>query len=272
MKSPLARFSQVDSDPVLAVNDYDDVAPAYSKAMGHDYSAIFLEGIGPTLAPLRWHDRGVRYVDLACGSGDIACALAKRFGIRGLGFDRSERQVASAKARAAAEGLSIAFKVGDVLEAELPHSVDLITMTLDAINHLPNAESWRRLFDRVFQSLRPSGIFIFDMNTEERLLEDWRYPEVVVKESITYLQCGLHFERSENRALARILMQIFAASNGAWTRYQALVEQIAFPIPSVFQMLRETGFTEVRTLTEFDSLRQGHIFMKNREFIVASRT
>jgi hypothetical protein len=41
----------------------------------------------------------------------------------------------------------------------------------DAINHLLEFEDWERVFDTALAHLEPQGVFVFDMNSEERL--DW---------------------------------------------------------------------------------------------------
>lgn len=72
-------------------------------------------------------------VDLACGTGDLAFAIAERVaGARVSGVDASARMIEGAKARrrARAGGAAgrVAFRVGDMTRLEMPdRSVDVVT-------------------------------------------------------------------------------------------------------------------------------------------------
>lgn len=61
---------------------------------------------------------GDRFLDLACGNGNVACPAA-RAGCRVTGVDLAGRLVAQARERAAAEGLDITFVEGDVEQLPL---------------------------------------------------------------------------------------------------------------------------------------------------------
>lgn len=63
-------------------------------------------------------ERGERVLDVACGTGNLAIPAA-RTGARVTGIDIAPNLVAQARARAANEGLSIAFDVGDA--EQLPY-------------------------------------------------------------------------------------------------------------------------------------------------------
>lgn len=70
-----------------------------------DAAAEFVGRLGPR--------PGTRFLDLACGTGNVACPAA-RAGCRVTGLDLVGNLVAQARLRASAEGLDIAFVEGDV--------------------------------------------------------------------------------------------------------------------------------------------------------------
>ena len=68
---------------------------------------------------------GIALLDLGCGTGDDACALATRVGPEGrvIGVDFSETAVAEARRRAAGTALPVEFQVGDARRLDFPAAV-----------------------------------------------------------------------------------------------------------------------------------------------------
>ncbi|MEU4690271.1 class I SAM-dependent methyltransferase [Actinoplanes sp. NPDC023714] len=69
--------------------------------------------------------RGPRALDLGCGTGDLAIALA-RLGFQVTGVDFSPTAVDQARAKAAAEGLTVEFEVADATRLRLTKRFDSI--------------------------------------------------------------------------------------------------------------------------------------------------
>jgi SAM-dependent methyltransferase len=110
----------------------------------------------PALEKLARSNAGVvRVLDLACGSGDVTLALARRAARWGqrmefVGYDASEVAVGVARANARKSGLAVEFFHADVLRSELPAGFDAIACSL-FLHHLDggNAEGLlRRMADR----------------------------------------------------------------------------------------------------------------------------
>ena len=71
-------------------------------------------------------ESGARCLDLACGTGNVACPAA-RAGCRVTGVDLVGSLVAQARARAAADGLDVEFVEGDVEKLPFPdHAFDVV--------------------------------------------------------------------------------------------------------------------------------------------------
>ncbi len=47
---------------------------------------------------------------------------------------------------------------------------DVILCVFDSINHLLDFEDWKKMFVNVKKHLSPNGLFIFDINTQEKLV------------------------------------------------------------------------------------------------------
>lgn len=100
-------------------------------------------------------------VDLGCGSGLWARELLEA-GYRVLGIDISEAMVEISRQRAP----EAEFRVGSLFEAEIP-SCDAVTAVSEVLNYLFDPENEERgldrVFGRVYEALRPGGVFVFDV-------------------------------------------------------------------------------------------------------------
>ncbi len=105
-----------------------------------------------------------RILDLACGTGNLAIALARNGHIV-HGLDLSPEMIDAARSKAA--GLpGVSFDVQDMVDFRLAGIFDLVTCTYDSVNYLTNVTQVRGLFRRVAGSLAETGRFAFDSNTD----------------------------------------------------------------------------------------------------------
>lgn len=163
------------------------------------------------------------------------------------------------------------FSVGNVLAAPLPKGCDVVTMNLDAMNHLRNPADWWALLTRACESLKDGGIFLFDINTQYRLLNDWNYPEIIVKRNMTYVQLGSNPSKTGDFERRRLYMVVFLEEYRKITKHAVVVEQIAPSKERLFQELKNAGFSRVTERVWPDEIVRKHIFMKNRLFVTAEK-
>lgn len=153
MPKPIARF---DAESVR--DSWDRVADAYAKeqAAGRDYYRY--EFFGPAQLALCGEVRGLRILDVGCGNGYFARALAQR-GARVTAFDISPRMIEHAKKQETAEPLGIEYRVLDA--AALPADFDLQSFDMAtscmALQDMPQVA---KVFRGVHALLRPGGRFV----------------------------------------------------------------------------------------------------------------
>ncbi|MFW6151329.1 MAG: class I SAM-dependent DNA methyltransferase [Chloroflexota bacterium] len=106
----------------------------------------------------------VRVLDLACGTGVLAVALAEK-GHVVRGIDISPAMVEIARQRATTP--RVCFQVQDMARLRTSGPFDLVTCTYDSVNYLRSDRTLRRLFHRVAEVLTGRGLFVFDAATEQ---------------------------------------------------------------------------------------------------------
>ncbi len=115
------------------------------------------------LAWLSQHERTVNTsLDLGCGTG-VLCRILHEHGIRAQGMDFSEGMVEIARR----ENPEIQFEQADMITYLPENSVDLVTCTGDALNHIFDMADIARIFRNVHSYLSDGGLFIFDILSEK---------------------------------------------------------------------------------------------------------
>ncbi len=122
---------------------------------------------------LKKYDLDVKSVcELGCGTGQMTTLFAKK-GLEVIGIDLSPEMLMIAQDHAFEEELDILYLLQDMSSFELGESVDFICSCCDSMNYLLEEEELLETFTRVKRFLKPSGLFIFDMNTP------YKYKEVL---------------------------------------------------------------------------------------------
>jgi ubiquinone/menaquinone biosynthesis C-methylase UbiE len=127
---------------------YDEWAAPMTEDVGF-YVSLAGEADGPL-------------VELAVGNGRVAIPVAQATGRPVIGIDTSPAMLEQARARAAAAGVELALREGDMRELALVEPAALIYCPFRALLHLPTWADRRRTFERVAESLRPGGRFAWN--------------------------------------------------------------------------------------------------------------
>lgn len=128
-------------------------------------------------------------VELAIGSGRVAIPVALATGRTVIGIDSSPAMLAQARTAAAAAGVALDLREGDMRDLELDEPAGLIYCPYRALLHLRTWADRRRVFERVADSLRPGGrfawnAFAFDHHVAARL--DGQHQDEPVPHRVSY--------------------------------------------------------------------------------------
>ena len=101
-------------------------------------------------------------VELAVGNGRVAVPVAQATGRVVVGIDTSPGMLAQARANAAAAGVELDLREGDMRDLALDEPAALVYCPFRALLHLPTWADRRRTFERVAASLGPGGRFAWN--------------------------------------------------------------------------------------------------------------
>ena len=154
------------------MSTYDAFAPIYDDWSAHmtEDVSFYVELARESPGPL---------VELAVGNGRVAIPVARETGRPVLGIDASAAMLEQARQRAAAAGVDLELRQGDMRDLELDEPAGLIYVPGRSLLHLPTWANRRRVFERVHASLRPGGrfawnAFVFDPRIAVRIDGEWQ--------------------------------------------------------------------------------------------------
>ena len=129
-------------------NDVD-----YEATVAFYYEILKKEGLNPRTC-----------VDLACGTGSVTAILVEK-GLQVTGVDLSEEMLTVASQKTSGAW----FICQPLQELKLPRAVDMAVCALDSLDYITDPKDCEEAIRRIYKALNPGGIFIFDVNTPEKL-------------------------------------------------------------------------------------------------------
>ncbi len=187
-------------------------------------------------------------LDLACGTGSLTLELARR-GYEMIGVDRSEEMLAQAaeKCREAAE-IAPLFLHQSMDKLDLYGTIDACVCCLDSVNYVTSPQKLERAFQRVHTFLMPGGLFVFDVNTPDKLraLDG----QVFLDESAD-AYCVWRADYSARRRVCTYGMDLFTLEpDGRWSRAEELHEEYAYEPDELEALLNRAGFSRIKQYGE----------------------
>jgi 2-polyprenyl-3-methyl-5-hydroxy-6-metoxy-1,4-benzoquinol methylase len=152
------------------VATFDEMSLVYDNAI--DWEARLLHEM-PFLLESIPDVPNPRVLDMACGSGHHATALAS-YGCRVVGIDVSQAMLDVAQELAQKECLTPEFKLGDItkLEEVVEGKFDLIICLGNSLALLPSLDAVSSVFESVGALLRPEGLFVFQVLNFEGMVKN----------------------------------------------------------------------------------------------------
>ena len=242
---------------------YKNLASSYDRLTNDvDYEAtvefyneiLKREGVRPRTA-----------VDLACGTGSVTVLLAKQ-GIRTVGVDMSEDMLTAAWEKVMDMDEPPTFVCQKLQELRLPRGVDLAVCALDSLDYITDPADCAEAIKRAFKVLNPGGIFIFDVNTPEKLRA---MDGQVFLDEDDDVYCVWRGEFDEQTNICSYGMDLFQRRGNLWERSFEEHREYAYSQEQLINYLKQAGFSRIEVYADrqFCAPREGEqrIYFKARK-------
>ena len=226
-------------------NDVD-----YEATVAFYYEILKKEGLNPRTC-----------VDLACGTGSVTAILVEK-GLQVTGVDLSEEMLTVASQKAPGAW----FICQPLQELKLPRAVDMAVCALDSLDYITDPKDCKEAIRRVYKALNPGGIFIFDVNTPEKLRA---MDGQVFLDEDDDVYCVWRGEFDEETNICSYGMDLFQREGNAWYRSFEEHCEYAYSAQQLVGYLKDAGFTNIRVYgdrrMEAPGEREQRIYIKARK-------
>ena len=204
-------------------------------------------------------------VDLACGTGSVTAILAER-GYQVTGVDMSEEMLTEATMKTMDMENRPMFSCQRLERLRLPRAVDMAVCALDSLDYILDPQDCKEAIRRVYKALNPGGIFIFDVNTPEKLRA---MDGQVWLDEDDDVYCVWRGEFDEETNICSYGMDLFQRQGDVWHRSFEEHKEYAYSREQLTAYLRDAGFTHIEVYADriFEAPREGEqrIYFKARK-------
>lgn len=183
-----------------------------------------------------------RAVDLACGTGSVTRLLAQR-GLAVAGVDMSEDMLTVAADKCSDLMNRPMFICQKLQQLRLDRGVDLAVCALDSLDYILDPQDCRQAISRVYRALNPGGIFIFDVNTPEKLRA---MDGQVFLDEDDDVYCVWRGEFDEQTNICSYGMDLFQRQGQVWYRSFEEHQEYAYSVDQLTMYLKQAGFTGIQ--------------------------
>lgn len=203
--------------------------------------------------------------DLACGTGSVTAILARR-GMDVIGVDLSEEMLTAAFQKVQDMAHPPRFVCQPLQELYLPRGVDLAVCALDSLDYITDPADCAEAIRRIYKALNPGGVFIFDVNTPEKLRA---MDGQVFLDEDDDVYCVWRGEFDEETNICSYGMDLFQRHGEVWHRSFEEHREYAYSAQQLVGYLKAAGFTHIEIYADclFEAPREGEqrIYIKARK-------
>ena len=185
-------------------------------------------------------------VDLACGTGSVTAILAK-MGYPVLGIDMSEEMLTEAAMKTMDLEPMPRFVCQKLQELRLPKAVDMAVCALDSLDYVTDPADCAEAIRRIYKALNPGGIFIFDVNTPEKLKA---MDGQVFLDEDDDVYCVWRGEFDGETNICTYWMDLFQRQGKVWNRSYEEHREYAYSEEQLRVFLKDAGFTHIEVYAD----------------------
>lgn len=243
------------------------MAIVYDHLMNHapydQWVAFSEEAIHSSKKPIN------KIMDLGCGTGEITIRLSNK-GYEMVGVDYSTAMLNHAKKKAVSENAaSIQWVHQDIKELEGFEAVDMAISFCDVINYLIKPEDIEQAFLRISESLKPGGLFLFDVHHLPFIMEYYMNETFAdVTDEAAYI-----WFCHPGEAYGEMIhdLTFFYLNKGMYEKVTEKHYQRAYSINFYKEILKRTGFENIKVTADFATKHQNIDENATRIFFSATK-
>ena len=187
-------------------------------------------------------------LEIGCGTGNLTYQLASK-GHNITAFDNSVEMLNIAFPKL------IDFENVNLIMADMykfnyqNYEFDAIITLLDVLNYILDENKLKKLFEDIYSGLKAGGCFIFDLNSEDKLLK------VLANNTYVYERDNIFYtwENTQEGDLIEFNLNFFIEEDGKYERFQERQVERYYPINYIIKLLQETGFKDISYIDEDSS-------------------
>lgn len=194
-------------------------------------------------------------LDLACGTGNSSLSLAKK-GYRVIGVDLSPEMLDVAQKKAAAENIQLDLFEQDMRKLKLPDSfgIDMVVAYQDGLNYMLEDADLLEVLQRVYQVLNSGGLFIFDINSVDKLPSSKGETTFYDEEQMTLIWESSYDSQADIWQI--VLTGFLKRDNGYYEKFQETHREKYHTREKVVEYLKQTGYEVLAVYNAF-TLEEG---------------
>ncbi|MBQ7256843.1 MAG: class I SAM-dependent methyltransferase [Abditibacteriota bacterium] len=224
-------------------NQFNEISQYYDELMHgvpYKYWVAYIENIFRVL-----DIEPVEILDVACGTGMVSNLLSER-NYKLTGFDLSESMIKVAKGKYP----HIDFYCQNAKDFELNKTFDVAISLFDSLNYIINKSDLQSAFRQVYKHLKSPGYFIFDMNTEYALANDF-FAQVNLSPD-AYPQYIWEPDWNDRDKICTVNMTfIVKDEKGKKREFKEVHIQRAYGIEEITYMLKACGFNVLNVYSAY---------------------
>ncbi len=191
-------------------------------------------------------------LDLACGTGRMTYALARR-GYDMIGVDGSDEMLSEAMMSCPEDVRMPLFLMQDMRQFELYGTVGAVVCCLDSINYLTEEGDLEACFKTVCNYLDPGGVFVFDVSTPYRFRHIFADNCFVLEDEAEGTFCGWQNYFDESTGLCDFLLTVFERDkNGKYSRFDEQQTERLYTREQLFSALKSAGLVPQTLVGDFN--------------------
>jgi len=202
---------------------------------------------------------GMEVLDLACGNGRIANALAAR-GCLVTGLDITPAFLEQARQVAVAKDLTATYYLGDMRALPWTNRFDCIVNWMSAYGYFADEEN-RQVLSEAHRALKPSGKLLLELNNREWVLKNFQRASVIERDG-NYMADQRYYDVFSGRVYTQRLILF----EGQQSRMRFFVREFSFH--ELAAWLRQAGFQDVNG---YDWEGQPFSLQSQRMIVVAEK-